>query len=184
MVVLMTADNGPVWARDDEIVAWAEARPAPACRTPDDVAAARSAVDRLRGCGDRRLWHLAHGVELALDWATGASDWAPVLDTGRPRPNLRELAEVATEAGQVAAGVVPMPGQRLSDAGRITGRGVQELLAWWMLPAYPAPAWLDPDTEPAVLAALVLGAVGADPAMLTARASRAPFPYDVTGLAR
>jgi hypothetical protein len=179
MVVLMTADNGPTWARDDEIAAWAEVRPAPVCRTPEEVAEVRSAVEWLRASGDRRLRFLAQGLESALDWATGASVWAPVLDVRRPRPNLRELAGVISEAGQVAAGLVPMPGQRLSDAGRITGRGVQEMLAWWTLPAYPAPAWLDGGAAPAAFAALVLGAVGADPARLTALASSASFPNDV-----
>ena len=120
MVVLMSADRRPLRASDDEIAAWAEVRPAPACRTPEDVAAARSAVERLRASGDRRLRFLAQGVESALDWVTGASEWAPVLDVRRPRPNLRELAEVLSEAGQVAAGRVALPGKRMSDAGRIT----------------------------------------------------------------
>lgn len=179
MVVLMSADRRPLRASDDEIAAWAEVRPAPACRTPEDVAAARSAVERLRASGDRRLRFLAQGVEAALDWVTGASEWAPVLDVRRPRTNFRELAEVLSEAGKVAAGRVALPGQRLSDAGRITGRGVEELLAWWTLPAYPAPLWLDDGVEPAAVAAVVLGAVGSGPSTLTARVSGAAFPYDV-----
>lgn len=181
MVVLMSADRRPLQASDDEIAAWAEVRPAAARRTPEDVAAARSAVERLRASGNRRLRFLAQGVESALDWVTGASEWAPVLDVRRPRPNLRELAEVLSEAGQVAAGRVALPGQQPSDAGRITGRGVEELLAWWTLSAYPAPAWLDGGMATAAVAAVALGAVGSDPSTLTARVSKAVFPYDVAG---
>ena len=184
MVLTMSADSGPVRASDDQIAAWAEVRPAPVCRTPQEVAAARVAVDRLKGSGDGRLRFLAQGIEAALDWVTGATAWAPVLDTGRPQPNMRELADEVEEAGRIAAGLIPFTGQRFSESGRIIGRGVQELLAWWMLPAYPAPPWLDGDLEPAALAALALGVVGADPATLTAcRATRTPFPYDVTDFA-
>lgn len=183
-MVLMSADNGPVRASDEQIAAWAEVRPAPVCRTPQEVAAARAAVDRLNGCGEHRLWFLAQGIEAALAWVTGAKEWAPVLDRCRPRPNMRELADEIEEAARIASGLIPFTGQRFSESGRIIGRGVQELLAWWMLPAYPAPLWLDGDLEPAVLAALALGVVGADPATLTAcRRTRTPFPYEVPDFA-
>jgi len=156
-------------------VAPADIRPMPCVRAPGELVAT-SATLLNRDVHDARYRCLHLGVQLAANWVLGFTDQTPVLGNSLAQPSFADLATEYGRAVLVSAGARPLPRTGWTDAGRITGRGIESFLLWYAFADVPTPPVL---IGTAQLRAILegLGDVGFDaPGLHGPGISRLPFP--------
>jgi hypothetical protein len=97
----------------------ASMRPAPLARSTEEIRLSLDAIERLAGCGDRRVETLGKGGYFAARWAVGEHQEAPASGIDRPTPNFCEIAVEIETAGRAAAGAQTFPHSSWCDEGRI-----------------------------------------------------------------
>lgn len=153
-------------------------RPAPRVRSAVGIASVQDGLAWNFAAEDPRVAGLALGGTHAIEWVEGMRTTAPLYEGEWPDPTIGDMIDVAATGAAMASGRPLTREQRVTDATRIYGRGIQEILLWWVHLGCRRPLWTIAGVDPDDVITMCVGQVAEDLDLAATHASEHAFPYD------